>query len=61
MTFKPTPRQRTLIAADSCRSIRTVERVYEGGGSENSRASIDKAASKLGIPRPPAPTIRQDT
>ncbi|HEX3596824.1 MAG TPA: hypothetical protein VHU80_17060 [Polyangiaceae bacterium] len=45
--------QRVRLAAESIRSERTVVRVYQGGGSDQSREAISRAARQLGMPQPP--------
>ena len=46
-------RDRTRIAAHAICSSRTVDRVYAGGGSDYSRARVERAAVELGLPSPP--------
>jgi len=45
--------QRVRLAAQSIKSERTVVRVYQGGGSDQSREAICRAARELGLPSPP--------
>ncbi len=43
---------RERIAVESGRSVKTVVRVYRGGGNAYSRASVFRAAQRLGLPLP---------
>ena len=43
------------VAAEAVVSLRTVGRVYEGGGNANSRERVRQAARKLQLPDPPEP------
>jgi len=45
----------TMIAARAITSVRTVQRVYEGRGSEYSRRRVVEAAQAVGLPLPPDP------
>lgn len=46
---------RVRIAAQAIVHPRTVARVYEGEGTDYSRARVCAAAEALGLPPPPAP------
>jgi DNA-binding LacI/PurR family transcriptional regulator len=48
--------QKTRIAARIGRSVKTVTRVYAGGGNPYSRAAVKEAAVALGYPLPPEPS-----
>jgi DNA-binding LacI/PurR family transcriptional regulator len=48
--------QKTRIAARVGRSVKTVHRVYCGGGNAYSRAAVKEAAEALGYPLPPEPS-----
>lgn len=45
---------RERLAVEAGRSSKTVARVYSGQGNSYSRASIARAAEKLGLPPPPS-------
>jgi hypothetical protein len=38
------------LAAEANRDPKTVQRVFDGGGNENSRAAVLAAARRIGIP-----------
>jgi DNA-binding LacI/PurR family transcriptional regulator len=46
------------LASASMSSPRTVERVYDGGGSHYSRERVCKAARELGLPMPSEQTTK---
>lgn len=50
--------QRLRLAAHAIRSERTVIRVYQGAGNDQSREAIRRAALELGLPLPPVPQHR---
>jgi len=47
-----TSREYMLIAIESCLHFNTVQTVYNGGGHQNSKIKVKKAAKKLGLPLP---------
>lgn len=49
---------RTRIAVHIVANPRTVQRVYQGKGSEYSRLRVAEAARALGLPEPPTPSSK---
>jgi hypothetical protein len=50
-----TAHDQTRIAAEAIVSVRTVDRVYRGLGSDYSRTRVVEAAKLLELPLPPDP------